>query len=71
MPSISFGPLPTECLFDETLHITVHGLTPGQQISLQVMSAGAAETVLASKATFHAAATGDVDLTRDAPTSGD
>lgn len=70
MPAISFGPLPAECLFDETLRITVHGLTPGQQITLRAISAGAAGAVLASQATFHAAATGDVDLTRDAPSSG-
>lgn len=71
MPSISFGPLPTECLFDETLHITVHGLAPGQQIKLHAVGAGPSGTVLASQATFHAGAAGDVDLFRDAPAAGD
>jgi dienelactone hydrolase len=71
MPSISFGPLPAECLLDKALHITVHGLTPGQQITLRALSAGAEGTVLASHASFHAATTGDVDLARDAPVSGD
>jgi len=52
MPSISFGVLPTDCLFDETLHITVHGLAPGQEVTLRLVSAGPASTVLASQATF-------------------
>lgn len=70
MPSISFGALPTECLFDESLHITVHGLEPGQELTLRLASAGPTGTVLASQASFRATAAGDVDLTRDAPVSG-
>ena len=67
----SFDPLPARALVTESLAIRVRGLNPHAAVTLRLCNRMADGVVLASEALFEADEDGTVDLTKQAPVSGD
>jgi dienelactone hydrolase len=69
MSPLRLASLPATCRIDEALHVRVEGLAKGEPIVVFLANAGSTGTVMLSRAEF-VATEGDLDLARDAPTSG-
>jgi len=67
----SFDPLPSRPLVTESLAIRVRGLNPYAAVTLRLCNRTPDGVVFASEATFNADENGTVDLTQQAPISGD
>jgi len=62
---------PAEAMIDVARHITAHGFTPGLPVEIEASLVQNDGTLWRSQAIFIADADGTIDLSRDAPLSGD
>ena len=71
MGTFALGVTPTDDLIDVSRSIVVTGLAPGAQVGIVAQTRRGNGVLWHSRAAFVADAQGTVDLTRDAPVSGD
>ena len=69
-PAVSIYVHPRVALFDSPTQISVSGLEPGEHITLSASATGCSGYEWVSYAAFTADSSGNVDLDRQAPTSG-